>query len=65
MFHNGQEGGGFGCDECSKVFHDAHSLKKHKTDHNRVTPRYQCQHCGYNTDQVDRYLIEYIFLSYQ
>jgi KRAB domain-containing zinc finger protein len=53
MFHNGnEEGNGFQCDECTKVFPDMSSLRKHKSDHNRVTPTFQCQHCGFNTEQV-------------
>ena len=39
MFHNGNEGNGFQCDECNKVFPDVTMLKKHKQEHNRVTPQ--------------------------
>jgi KRAB domain-containing zinc finger protein len=54
MFHNGNEGNGFQCDECNKVFPDVTMLKKHKQDHNRVTPQFQCHHCGFNTEQVQQ-----------
>lgn len=55
MFHNDNgDTGEVSCEECSKIFIDARSLKEHKqNEHDKVTPTFQCQHCGFNTPQVN------------